>query len=265
MALPPLCFIAGRGYTVFTADGRDRPGHLDFKLSPDGEMLALFDAERREVDRIIYTSQTTDVSQGRTPDGGDTLAFFDLPSPGLPNPVTGLTVVTTVIPIDQAWSYEQSGTDLPADWADPVYDATHWPTGPALLYVEGSGLPAPKHTPLTLGVMSYYFRTHFTLTAELGVAQQFELYTVIDDGAIVYVNGIEALRLRMPNGPVDAGTRASGTVGNAEYEGPFILPAELFQPGDNVMAVEVHQTGASSSDIVFGLQLDTITEEAPKQ
>lgn len=87
LALPPLCFIAGQGYTVFTADGRDRPGHLAFKLSSEAEMLALLDAEGNEIDRIVYTSQTTDVSQGRTPDGGDALAFFELPGPGLPNPV----------------------------------------------------------------------------------------------------------------------------------------------------------------------------------
>ena len=261
-ALAPLSFVAGQGYMVLTADGRNRPGHLDFKLAPEGEMLALFDGQHQEIDRIIYTSQTTDVSQGRSLDGAESLAFFGLPTPGMPNPATGQIVLTTVIPIDQVWAYQQSGEALPEDWADPAYDTVHWPTGPALLYVEGSSLPAPKNTPLTLGSMSYYFRTHFTLVNDPVAGQQFELSAVIDDGAIVYVNGIEALRLRMPGGPVDAGTRSSDTVDNAVYEGPFVLSADLFQQGDNVIAVEVHQTNSSSSDIVFGLQLDTITEEA---
>ena len=106
-AFPPLSFVPGRGYLVLTADGRKRHGHLDFKLSPEGEMLALFDHAGHEIDRIIYTSQSTDVSQGRSPDGAASLAFFALPSPGIPNPVTDQAVMGTVIPIDQA-SHEMS-------------------------------------------------------------------------------------------------------------------------------------------------------------
>ena len=70
-------------------------------------MLALFDHAGHEIDRIIYTSQSTDVSQGRSPDGAASLAFFALPSPGIPNPVTDQAVMGTVIPIDQA-SHEMS-------------------------------------------------------------------------------------------------------------------------------------------------------------
>jgi hypothetical protein len=88
-AFSPLSFVPGLGYLVLTADARKRAGHLDFKLSPEGEMLALFDGAGNEIDRIIYTSQTTDVSQGRSPDGAESLAFFTLPTPGMPNPATG--------------------------------------------------------------------------------------------------------------------------------------------------------------------------------
>src|SRR5205814_2118858 len=39
------------------------------------------------------------------------------------------------------------------------------------------------------------------------------------------------------------------------YEGPFDIPPTGLVAGDNVLAVEVHQTSATSSDVTMGLQL----------
>jgi len=39
----------------------------------------------RPIDRIIYLPQRTDVSQGRSPDGGPGYALFSPPTPGFPN------------------------------------------------------------------------------------------------------------------------------------------------------------------------------------
>jgi len=39
--LGPLSFIAGHRFAVLTVDGRAEPGHVDFRLSADGEMIAL--------------------------------------------------------------------------------------------------------------------------------------------------------------------------------------------------------------------------------
>ena len=82
----PLNFIASGGYAAFTADGTDSAGHVNFRLSADGEMIGLFDAQLTEIDKIIYGPQTTDASQGRAPDGSDNFEFFELPTPGGTNP-----------------------------------------------------------------------------------------------------------------------------------------------------------------------------------
>ena len=49
--------------------------------------------------------------------------------------------------------------------------------------------------------INYYFRTTFTLQTNL---PNFRLLanTVIDDGAVLYINGTEVLRIRMPSGPI---------------------------------------------------------------
>ena len=159
---------------------------------------------------------------------------------------------------EHTWSYNQDDQALDSSWVAPAYDDSTWPTGPALLYVEGSALPAAKNTPLTLGATTYYFRTRFTLDQDPSEIASIALYTIVDDGAVIYLNGQEILRIGVPAGNVTHNTFANNTVGNASIEGPFELDSAGLVQGTNTLAVEAHQTNSTSSDIVFGLQLDTI-------
>src|SRR5207302_1802709 len=105
---------------------------------------------------------------------------------------------------------------------------------------------------------TFYFRTHFKFFGSLnGLA--LSLQTVIDDGAVFYLNGHELYRLGMPAGPISYATvNGVRTIGSSPgLEGPFIVPATYLVPGDNVLAAEVHQWALNSSDIVFGLSLST--------
>lgn len=88
-----LSFLAGNGYAVLQADKSNSPGHVNFRLSTTGGTIRLFDAQAKEIDKVVYGPQTTDVSQGRAPDGGSKIDFFPLPTPGAANP-GGPTVVT---------------------------------------------------------------------------------------------------------------------------------------------------------------------------
>ena len=70
-----------------------------------------------------------------------------------------------------------------------------------------------------------------------------------------YLNGVEVFRIGMPAGPVTASTPASRSIGDAVYEGPFDIPSAALVSGDNVLAVEAHQTSPTSSDITMGVKL----------
>ncbi len=169
-------------------------------------------------------------------------------------PSTNTQPVQTLLPITQNWSYNQSGVDLGTAWIASGYDDASWPKGPSLLYVEGSALPAPKNTPLTIGKLTYYFRTHFNFTGDPSQANLI-LSTVIDDGAVIYLNGHELYRVAMDN-PITSTSLSTRLVDNAVYEGPFERPTTWLKQGDNVLAAEVHQNNSGSSDIVFGMTLD---------
>ncbi len=81
--IAPLSFIAGTGHVAFTADGDPEKGasHLPFRLDRLHETLTLLDTNAAVLDRILYGPQTTDVSQGRSPDGDAAWAWFNTPTP----------------------------------------------------------------------------------------------------------------------------------------------------------------------------------------
>jgi hypothetical protein len=260
--IAPLSFIVARGWAVFYADKQAGQGasYLSYHLAPGPGVIGLFDRDLSLIDVVRYGSQTTDVSQGRSPNGMQRLVEFSQPTPGGDNPGSMVNPVDTniitqtleLIPMTNVWKYCQAG--YPGDgWQTAKYagDAA-WPAGAALLYVETTALPAPKNTPLTLGQNAYYFRTHFQVQTNFTGAV-LNLSTIVDDGAVYYLNGQEVFRLHMPEGPVTYDTAAESN--ESALEGPFAIPPTNLVTGDNVMAVEVHQVNATSSDIVLGLSL----------
>ena len=170
----------------------------------------------------------------------------------------GANSTSTVIPIGATWRYWQQETAPAPNWIAPEFSDAAWPSGDALLYVEGSALPAAKAAPLTLGNTVYYFRGRFNFSGYTnGATLRFN--TVIDDGAIFYLNGEELFRLGMEAGVVDESTFADRVVANAVFEGPFEVPALGLRTGENVIAARVHQANSGSSDIVFGAEVELTT------
>ncbi len=106
-------------------------------------------------------------------------------------------------------------------------------------------------------IITYYFRHRFSLNNPADFTG-LNLELLRDDGAIVYLNGGELGRDNMPAGAVDASTLASGTAGGADETTYFAfngLPAAQLVQGINVIAVELHQASATSSDVGFDLSL----------
>lgn len=128
-AIPALSYIAPRGFVQFFASDLQKQDadHLDFKLSADGETLTLYSTDRSTIiDRVNFGAQANNISQGRVPDGGDTIASFSGLSitPGKPNAAEIASVV-----INEVLSH----TDPPLEDAIELYnptasavDISHW-------------------------------------------------------------------------------------------------------------------------------------------
>jgi hypothetical protein len=164
----------------------------------------------------------------------------------------------TFIGMTDFWRYNQTESFTTDAWRSRRYDDRAWASGRALLYVSNNpdALPAPRNTLLTLGQTTSYFRAAFTNSLTNSADVLLRVRTILDDGAVFYLNGEEVLRLGMPDGPVAYSTFANRTVGNAVLEGPFEIRADGLLAGVNVLAVELHQASLTSSDVVFGLELE---------
>ncbi len=161
-----------------------------------------------------------------------------------------------LLALTNVWRYEQSGEDLGIAWRQPDYNDAAWPSGRALLYVENAALPAAKNTPLTIGPMTFYFRTTFFYDGPTA-GRRLQINTVLDDSAIIHLNGSELLRVGFDQADdVAFHTPAGRLVGDAALEGPFLIEWDTLRKGTNVVAVEVHQNNAGSSDIVWGMDLE---------
>ncbi|MDR1682788.1 MAG: T9SS type A sorting domain-containing protein, partial [Candidatus Symbiothrix sp.] len=140
------------------------------------------------------------------------------------------------------------------DWKTLDYDDSAWKIGNAPL---GYG-NFTKNTTIGYGNNSdnkystAYFRKTITLN-NWDDMSDFRLTCNVDDGVAIYVNGRELGRLNLPAGNLAFGTYATNA--NNGIGGEWPVPANYLQEGENVITAEVHQCNASSSDLIFELQL----------
>ena len=185
----------------------------------------------------------------------------------VPNVIAPNTAVTVgadyFLAMTGAWKYLQVNTNatVQTTFMQTALDDSTW-SGPsnALLYVEDAALPGVKNTLLTLldgggnRINTYYFRQKFVAPV-IGAATTLTLSHIIDDGMILHLNGVEVYRFNMPAGTPTAATQAAANTGNAVLVGPVTVIITNLVGGTNVFAVEVHQQGAASGDVVMGVEL----------
>ncbi|MCY3859028.1 MAG: metallophosphoesterase [Gammaproteobacteria bacterium] len=165
-----------------------------------------------------------------------------------------MTGSTVLIARDSTWRYLDDGSDQGTNWRESDFDDSGWSTGAAELGFGDGG----ETTTLTSGHTTYYFRHHFSVADASGV-EGLKLSILRDDGAVVYLNGTEIYRTNMPEGEITSSTFAPSAIGGdaeSTYE-TVELSADQLQDGQNVIAVEVHQNSATSSDVSFNFELAT--------
>lgn len=284
----PLTFIDAGGYLAFFADDNadDGPLHLPYKLDPLQGEIGFLSPDSELLATVVYGPQRSDISEGLTPNGAGSVAAFNQPTPGGPNPAVAGTVsstTTNIIPENQAWRFYANATaEPPADAANrsfvmPQYDDALWtPDSQQILHIETAALNNAdgfaKTTVLpginaTRPFQTYYFRTHFNYQGPLeGVSLTAKI--MCDDGANVYLNGGTPTPVRMNVGAMAYSSRANSSVGDATVQ-TVNIPATDLVIGDNVIAVSVHQfnlqsSGSPSSDVVWAMKLDvTLTTTFP--
>ena len=156
------------------------------------------------------------------------------------------------------WKYQDTGAALDYTWRQSAYDDSSWPNGGAEMgYGDGD-----ETTTLSYGgnasakYPTYYFRKTFSLPDD-AVALTTRLILKRDDAAALYLNGEEFHRDdNLANLANSSSYATSATTSTLEQTYSAIpLPTSLLQPGENLLAVEVHQAAPDDDDLTFDLEL----------
>lgn len=175
------------------------------------------------------------------------------------------------------WTYLDNGSDLSGSpWTMLNYtEDTDWLSGRGLFAVnERTAYPFPFSTALKHlgegGGTTDYFRARFSWDQNITVNPVLSATIHIDDGYIMYLNGVEIDRFNMPDGAVNGFTTAfTVNPGGEPVTHAFSmllsnLPVSLLV-GENVIAVEIHQAAtAVDPDKVWGMQLEVMSGSAPE-
>lgn len=180
---------------------------------------------------------------------------FDLTITGSPLPVQEI-----LVPLGGPWRYLDSGTEPAPSWTTTIYDDSSWKLGRGQFgygdddeatRVEFGPDPVSKH-------ITTYFRHGFLVHSPADYIM-LDLQMVVDDGAVVYLNGEEIYRYNLPEGKLTSQTLATDVVETDQLVGTRISGLKL-KEGLNLLAVEVHQQLPFSSDLSFDLSLTAAPE-----
>jgi Lamin Tail Domain/CotH kinase protein len=157
------------------------------------------------------------------------------------------------------WKYYDLAAGLSGTaWAQPAFNDTAWASGPAQLGYSPARIDG-EFTSIAGGVNTHftdYFRHTFTIP-NAALYTSYTLRFQRDDGAAIYLDGVELIRSNLPAAPT-ALTPTTPASANAAVEDLWVsvtlTPAQL-ATGSHTIAAEVHQVDSASSDSRFNLEL----------
>ncbi len=213
---------------------------------------------------IYYTTDGSDPRQANGTPGSTAQTFSESPA-------------SLLIPKNSNWVFNDTGADLGSsnlvagasgydsqNWKHPAFSESSWSSGAGIL---GFGTLSNDENAVTTRMGSEstgngsnpttsYLRHKFDVT-DLTSASSLRGTLLADDGVIIYINGREVFRKNMPSGLVSSETFATTSVNNSDEITyfPFSIEASSLVEGENVIAVELHQVNANSSDLGFDLTL----------
>lgn len=213
------------------------PSHGQVALTPDGAFIYTPEAGYSGIDSFIYAIN----------DGGTEDAEIDLITAG------------------STWKYLDNGSDQGTAWREPSYPDSSWTSGRTEIgYGDANTLDdRPETTTLSYLLVdppvTTYFRKVFTLPLPKTMLKGLRLRLLRDDGAAVFLNGIEIARDNLPAAATYDTGASLPVEGEAEAQWiDFAVPAAALASlveGTNVLAVELHQNAFVSNDASFDCQL----------
>src|SRR5574344_412871 len=165
------------------------------------------------------------------------------------------TIKKTIFTNGSSWEYYDAASLDNVNWKSSSYNANTWKTGDTPIgYGKNQNTEVENKNQLC-----YYFRKSFDINETPSAADTYLLDYTIDDGMIIYVNGVEAGRYNMRDGESGYNVTASTYAVDNPDQRQMSLSGSLFKKGKNVIAVEVHNHSTGSTDILWDAALSSYT------
>ncbi len=171
----------------------------------------------------------------------------------LPPVESGVKVHDEVlIDLGEEWRYFKGRSEPGAEWAHPGFSVRTWVTGPTGLGY-GDGDDATVLDDMRNNYTSVYLRHGFQID-DPAEATGLILEVAYDDGYVAYLNGREIGRSESMEGRGTPPPFDQTSDENHEVTEPVELISlmpyrHLLLPGENVLALQVHNTSRNSSDL----------------
>jgi hypothetical protein len=168
----------------------------------------------------------------------------------------------SLISSNSTWRYDVSATVPTALWKTNTFNDVVWTNGLSPLGYNDANASLDCATVLEYGgvpssrYITTYFRNSFRVINP-SVVTGLQMNARINDGAVVYLNGREIWRYNMPGGAITNTTLASQALSPTLWTSAVLATNGLIL-GTNVVAVEVHQASASSSEMVMDMSLTAL-------
>jgi hypothetical protein len=165
--------------------------------------------------------------------------------------------LSTIIQPGAAWRYRDNSVDQGTAWRATNFNDSLWPVGRAQFGFGDGDEITPTCCSSGPRPITTYFRHAFVLT-NTSLITNLTGYLLRDDGGVVYLNGAEVFRSNLDQGiSILYSTLAANATAADElyFFHPFNVPVRNLRVGTNIVAVEVHQSSTTSSDLSFDFEL----------
>lgn len=144
------------------------------------------------------------------------------------------------------WSYLLPSSQPDPNWTTLAFDDASWASGPS-----GFGYGDDDDQTIIPTALSIYLRKKFTVV-DLEAIERLLMHLDFDDSYVAYLNGVEFSRALLDGNPPPFDQTANGFHEAALYQGQIPAAVEMnldaLLPGENILAIEVHNESITSSD-----------------
>ena len=193
-----------------------------------------------------------------------------IPVGGTPSRENSVRIIDSDAPPANRSSWVERGAEFryfrgteapPENWKADDFDDSGWETGPAG-FGYGDEDDATVLDDMAGNYLTVFLRRSFEID-DLDLVEAAILSADYDDGFVAYINGEEVARANLDAVEFDSPTVVNHEAGTAEE---FRLEnLGVLREGENILAIQGHNTGLDSSDFSISPFLDFIEREEGKE